>query len=465
MRYGEVTSFDVIDSSYRLNGGFFLTEDEQAMRHLRRWSGQRASLEAVTQQVFSGPIFRKIVANRVEDGVGYVSAKDIFKAELVPKEALSYAHGALLEDLKLKEDTILLTCSGMNLGRSVWVRSDMAGLAGSGDLIRIVPDATKAPPGFVFAFVSSRFGITQVRKQIYGGHIRHVSPGNVAQISVPRLGDQLEERAHEAVLRAARLRTEANKKLALAKQAALELWGTGDLRPREAALDVRLASSSELALTRRLDASYYSSNALESDAMLTEISEGVVVTPLSSVAQEIFETTRFGRKTVEDPAYGVPFLSISDLVRFDPRTDSLVSTAQVDKVRARVKEGWLVLPRVGQINGVFGTVCLIPSQLDGIGVSDNNIRVVPKSPEDGAYLWAALSTRICYEQIIRRACGTSIPYLDATRVGQIPVPWPSSEQRATVATLVLDANRMRSEAVSAEDGARRIVESAIEEAS
>jgi len=465
MRFGEITSLDVIESRHRLTGGFFLTEDEQAMRQLRQWPGDRSSLAAITERVFSGPIFRKIVTERVEEGIGYVSAKDIFKARIAPKEALSLAHGSLLEDLKLQRNTILLTCSGMNLGRSVWVRSDMAGLAGSGDLIRIVPDATKAPPGFVFAFVSSRFGIAQIRKHIYGGHIRHVSPDDVAAMHVPRIGDQLEASAHDAVLRAAAFRSEANQKLTSAKQAALTVWGIADLRPQKGDLDVRLAPSSELASSRRLDATYYSSNALQSDAMLAAIGDSIQVRPLSTVVAEVFETTRFGRKTVEDPAFGVPFLSISDLVRFDPRTDSLVSASQIDKVRARVKEGWLVLPRVGQLNGVFGTVCLIPRQLDGIGVSDNNIRIVPRSSEDGAYLWAALSTRICYEQIIRRACGTSIPYFDATRVGQIPVPWPSVEERAAVATLVLEANRMRSEAVSAEDGARAIVESAIEEAS
>ena len=155
--------------------------------------------------------------------------------------------------------------------------------------------------------------------------------------------------------------------------------------------------------------------------------------------------------TVEDEAYGVPFLSISDLVRFDPRTRALISKRQADDVNALVRKGWLVLPRVGQIHGVFGTVCFIPEHLDGVGVSDNNIRIVPSDEETGAYIWAALSTRICYLQIIRRACGTSIPYLDAKRVAEIPIPWPAEAKRQAIAAQVNKAMVNRSQAVTAED--------------
>jgi len=167
---------------------------------------------------------------------------------------------------------------------------------------------------------------------------------------------------------------------------------------------------------------------------------------------------------VDDATYGVPFLSFSDLVRFDPKTNSLISKKQATKVRARVGSGWLILPRVGQLQGVFGTVCYIPAHLDGIGVSDNNIRIVPDDEASGAYLWAALSTKLSYQQIVRRACGTSIPYLDAKRVRQIPVPWPDERKRSAIAELVVAAMRARSEASTLEDRSRQRLESAIEEA-
>jgi hypothetical protein len=109
-------------------------------------------------------------------------------------------------------------------------------------------------------------------------------------------------------------------------------------------------------------------------------------------------------------------------------------------------------------------VCFIPRHLDGIAVSDNNIRIVPKDEDEGAYLWAALSSSLCYEQIVRRACGTSIPSLDAKRVADVPVPWPPPAERKHIGKFVKLAMELRSEASACESDAIRTVEQAIEEA-
>jgi type I restriction enzyme S subunit len=265
---------------------------------------------------------------------------------------------------------------------------------------------------------------------------------------------------------AASKRAHSSRLLSEAIKAALDAWSVSDLSlvPIDGP-DVVTPQASRLSATLRFDAFFYGRGGALSDRVLEGIGTRLPVRALGEISEEVFETTRFGRKTVDDPAFGVPFLSISDLVRFDPRTDALVSRRQVEAVRADVRSGWLILPRVGQLQGVFGTVCYIPRHLDGVGVSDNNIRIVPKSEVDGAYLWAALSTKLLYQQIVRRACGTSIPYLDAKRVRQIPVPWPSNAVvRERIAERVIEAMECRSAASEAEDEARALVERAIEEA-
>jgi len=58
----------------------------------------------------------------------------------------------------------------------------MEGMCGSGDLIRIEPDPNKLPPGYVYAFLASRYGWACIRKLIFGGHIKHIEPKAVARI-------------------------------------------------------------------------------------------------------------------------------------------------------------------------------------------------------------------------------------------------------------------------------------------
>lgn len=468
MRAGSVRIADVIEEGHRLTGGFHISEDEQAVATLRRAYGRVNRIGTLVHGngVFSGPIFKGIFSDNPAVGEPYVSARDLVNARVFPTNFLSRKHGRLLEVLRIHEGMILVTCSGMNLGKAIWVRRDLDGLIASGDLIRIRPDATKVHPGYLFAFLVSRYGHALIRKQIYGGHIKHVDPAHIANLPLPRFGETLERKAHLLVEEAAALRVRANHLLDEAIRATLAAWSVDDLPVTVLnGPDVATPHASLLGETLRFDAFFYGGGGATSDQVLQEIEHRMPVQTLGELSEEVFETTRFGRNTVDDPAFGVPFLSISDLVRFDPRTDALVSKKQVQAVRADVRSGWLILPRVGQLQGVFGTVCYIPRHLDGVGVSDNNIRIVPKSEVDGAYLWAALSTKLLYRQIIRRACGTSIPYLDAKRVRQIPVPWPSAAAvRERIAEQVIEAMECRSAACEAEDKARAIVERAIEDA-
>ena len=85
MRVGPVNSSELGDYGRRLNAGYFLAEDELAVRRLRYWSGDSASLGEIVTDVYSGPIFRKISV-KAGHGVGYVSANDLFKADVDPSE-------------------------------------------------------------------------------------------------------------------------------------------------------------------------------------------------------------------------------------------------------------------------------------------------------------------------------------------------------------------------------------------
>jgi hypothetical protein len=276
---------------------------------------------------------------------------------------------------------------------------------------------------------------------------------------------KLQVAAHDAVIDASKGRVQASHLIAEAIHFTRTIWGIngreGIRRADVSSPDIVVLNASRLAGS--FDAFFHSSGATHSDVLLGRIlKNGIEVRPLGEIASDVFETPRFGRIPVEDSRCGTPFLSISDLARLDPEIDALISTRQVEAMRARVKTGWLILPRVGQLKGLFGhVVCVVP-HLDGVAVSDNNLRIVPNDREESGYLFAALSTDICYWQVIRRACGTSIPYLDSMRVSQIPIPWPGQTPRSEIAALVNNAMDMRSRAVIREREAVRLVEQWIE---
>jgi len=92
--------------------------------------------------------------------------------------------------------------------RSSWLeeggrRPDMAGLACSEDVLRVVPDVSCIPPGYLYAFLSSRFGVSLVVSGTYGAIIQHIEPEHISGLPVPRFANDFERRISSLIEEAA----------------------------------------------------------------------------------------------------------------------------------------------------------------------------------------------------------------------------------------------------------------------
>ena len=84
-----------------------------------------------------------------------------------------------------------------------YARQDMDGLACTEDVLRVIPDKESVPSGYLYAYLSSKFGVPLVVSGTYGASIQHIEPAHIASLPVPRLGDAVEQRVHELVEKAA----------------------------------------------------------------------------------------------------------------------------------------------------------------------------------------------------------------------------------------------------------------------
>jgi type I restriction enzyme, S subunit len=455
MRAGAVSIQDVIAEDFRLTGGFHITEDRLAIATLRRWSGRTSRVSELVQGrgVFRGPIFSRMFVSDPLLGEPYVSAKDIVNSDVTPAGYLSRRHGSLLENLRLHEGMILITCSGMNLGRAIWARRDLEGLVASHDLIRIEPDEKAIPPGYLYAFLASRYGHALVRKQIYGGNIKHVEPAHIASLAVPRLGKNVETTAHGLTGEAAKLRDQATaaQREAISDVHALLGW-TGI-----ASRNITQAASS--VLQRRLDAFHHTPRVVRARETLAR---RAAVT-LGDKVESVFEPNRGPRHKVDDPGFGVPFLSSSEVFRLDPVGEYSISkrrTPHLDKLL--VSERDLLLPRSGQLGGIIGRAVLPLPTYYGHAASEHLVRVRCNSKEDAFFLWSVFASEPGYLATIGTAFGSSIPSLDCELIADMQVPWFESAKRMELSSLVADSLEANTRAIHAERKAVRIVEDAIE---
>ncbi len=459
MRTGSVRVSDVRTEGRRLTGGFHLSEDQEAIRLITNFRGPTQPLHelAVPGGIFRGPIFKRIYAQDPERGAPYVSAKDLVQADIRPTFFLSHLPGPLIQELTLEEGMILITRSGMNLGRAIWTRRDMAGLCASDDLIRIRADARVVPPGYLYAFLASRYGHAVIRKQIYCGNIKHIEPHHIASLQIPRLSVELESKAHELVARAASKRADASARLTAVVRQLEETAGLVRVDP----ITPLFVSTNSSNLQERMDAFFHRTFHREP---LQEV--GQHKCPLRTVgriAQDIVEPVRFKRSPVNDHSRGIPFFGASALMRAEPRPVYYLPRFQRGIERYVVGREMLLIPRSGQISGIIGSAVLPYGSVVGGAVTEDVIRVRCKDKETAGFLFVALTSAYGLRQLKARAYGSSIPHLDVRQIAAVLVPDPGQEKRFELGHIGVSVAGFRDEALRLEYKARAIVENTLEE--
>lgn len=447
----------------RLDSGPYLSGAFEAKIILNRLTAKKEPLYKTTKGgmngIFSGPRFARAYVDDPAYGVPFLGSTDILMADLATLPMLSKRQVRQQPELVIDENWTLITCSG-TIGRMVFSTLDMKGMAGSQHFMRVVPDADKILPGYLYVYLSSKFGVPQVVSGTYGAIIQHIEPQHIANLSVPRLG-KVEQQAHELITEAAQLRVEANGKFQRAGALVNRHFGF----PAKLALSHRVFSTSKASShlgVRRIDATFHESIAQMSDALLRQAKK---LDNLIDIVTGIGETARLRQVFVDSPTYGVPFLTSGEIFRLTYEPERFLSKRLLPADGSwAVKEGDTLIARSGQVGGIIGRGVWADKRLEEICVSVDVLRLHPHAEKIKAgYLFAYLClTDVGYRQLARTAAGSSIPHLLTEYVEQLKIPRASSAIEEQADKLVWEAGRNRAEAQAKEMQARQLVEHAIE---
>ncbi len=397
-----------------------------------------------------------------EFGIPCLGSMEILKADLSNLPLISTEQVRRNPLFLVRKGWILITRSG-TIGRLAYVRGEMDGMACQ-DVLRIVPDIEKILPGYLYAFLSSKFGVPLVTSGTYGAIIQHLEPKNIADIPVPRFDSKLERKVHDSVEEAASLRTNATAKIKAAQKQLTDYFGqppvpvAGKRHPRFAGQGVRASSICD---NGRLDALYFNPVATDLDAWIEDHRAGYW--SLNEVG-EVFDVPPFKHIYVETEE-GVGFFTSADIFLIDKKPDKFLSKVRTKGLQKYVlKKGWVLLARSGSLGGNIATPQFADSAMHEQTASDHVIRIASKSSEClPGYLYAYLSLpQLGYPLILRTATGACVPALWPLYLNRLKVLKPSKELNNDVDKQVQDAFEMRVRATALEDKARANVEEAIE---
>ena len=460
----------VVQSSWLEEGGRrldcnpYMSGAQEANDALRRLDVRKDALRAVTSGhfggIYNGPVFSRIWVEDPQYGVPFIGSSDISNSDLstLPLLKKAYAKSKKLAYLELADGTTLITCSG-TIGRMSYVRPDMAGIWSSQHIMKVVPDPERISPGYLYAFLSSRYGVPLVVSGTYGAIIQHIEPGHIADLPVPRFDPSTEDAIAEKVDAAARARAQA---VELLREATNRLHiNLGLKQPTPVASlpkpDVALVSSKSF--QDRGDAYYYGARNAESrdsfDAVLMN-------RPLGEIA-EVFIPSIFKRIYASDPQFGSPYITGGDVFELAPTSEKYLMRRVAAEYRLLLRKGMIVVQEAGQLGGLIGRSVMVGSYLDGFSCSNNMIRIVPEDDIDGGYLFTLLSSEHGVRLLSREAAGSSIPHTDEQRVKRIKVPWPSRSEREEIGTPAIRARELRDQACVWEREARDMLEAKVSE--
>ena len=467
MRVKTVPSEWLRRESKRLDSGPYTSGALEAKVRLESLAARKDRLKDLTTGhnggLYNGPKFSRTWVDGPEHGVPFVGSGDMLKADLtaLPFLRRKDATSSRLSYLRLAPQMTLISCSG-TIGRMVYSRPDMDGIWSSQHIMKVVPDSEKVPPGYIYAYLSSKFGVPLVVSGTYGSIIQSIEPQHIADLPVPRLGDAVEQRAHELVEEAARKRTEAARLLSQATEQLIESLALGRVKPDAEHQSPHISMVQSKLTQSRMDGFYYCDINQEARSGFDQAS--CPLRPLKEVA-EVFIPGIFKRRYADDPRFGHPYITGADVFQLAPTSDKYLMKRVAAEYQLVLKAGMILIQEAGQLGGLIGRSVPVGDYLDGFACTNNMVRVTPRETEDAGYIFAVLASPHGVRLIARESAGSSIPHIEVSRVRNLMIPWADQATRKRIGGPVIRARELRDEACTHDVEARALVERTIEEAS
>jgi len=389
-----------------------------------------------------------------------MGSTDILAFDLTYQPLLSKKQVERNQNFTIRKGWTLITRSGTT-GRMAFARESMDGMACSEHVMRVVPDIDRIPAGYLFSYLSSRFGISLVVSGTYGSVIQSIEPHHVISLPVPRL-QEIEREADCFVHQSADLLTESQKKLNEATELFFESVGLSDITQAE-----WHAWGADLGFVA--PAGFQSLRALNFNSRFNRLCERVKQGPWKALGELCVPGTlkrgsRFSRVDA-DPEFAYRLIGQKELFWLRPEGRWIAQRSVPDGVL--VDDGCILVAAQGTL-GEFELYCraeFATGKALENAYSEHILRVLADETviERGA-LFSFMRSESAFRMLRSISVGSKLQDHHYAMLPSLPIPYPEKEIRKRCNDLILGAYEARDRAIELEDQARSLVERAIEEA-
>ncbi len=451
----------------RLDCGPYLSGAIEAKVLLEKLSVPKDPLRILTSGpdggIYNGPHFGRNYVEDREHGVPFLGSSSMLWADFSTLPLLSKrdALSPKLSFLWLKANMTLVSCSG-TVGRMAFTRPDMDSLWSSQDVLKIVPDDTRIPPGYLYAFLASKYGLPIVVGGTYGTIIQHIEPGHIKDLPVPRFDSDLEAHADSLMHQATDLRCAYQEQV---RQATTLLFGAVGLHDI-AATDWHMKNP-DLGFARRLGTAS-SLRALNFNPRFDELCTVIRSRPSRPLGELCKPGTlrRGGRyKRIDaEPEYAYQLIGQKEIFWLRPEGRWIAKRSVGEDVL--VEPGTTLVAARGTL-GESELYCrseFVWGPLVERAYSEDFLRVISdEALMPRGCLFAFMRSESAFRLLRSTSMGTKLQDHHPAFLRRLPVPYPEKNIQDEVHNLVVDAYEKRHRSVALEDEAISLVERAVEE--
>ncbi len=185
------------------------------------------TLSTLVKEIRNSALRKRIYVDDPSLGIPLLGGKQMMQWRPKGVNYLSNAFTRNLQNETVQNGWTLISCGG-TLGRTMYVHRNFEGWAASQDVMRIVPNSRRVFPGFLYAFLASKYGHIQLLQRGYGSVIPRLRDFQFLSIAV-RLPSDRGESVHNKVIEVFDARAEARN----CEDQAVTLFTTALERGRE----------------------------------------------------------------------------------------------------------------------------------------------------------------------------------------------------------------------------------------
>ena len=454
------------ESGRRLDCNPYMSGALEARDTLRGLRVRKDSLHTLTAGyaggIYNGPMFKRNYVDSPEHGVPFISSGTMLLADLstLPLLRRKDAESSRLSYLRLESGMTMISCSG-TIGRMCYVRPDMEGIWSSQDVLKVVADPDRIPPGYLYAFLSCRYGVPLVVSGTYGAIIQHIEPEHIADLPVPRFDRGFESVVDKLVKSSAADISESNRLMVEATRQLLRSIGREDLRDDLWHADRRALGWMDRSVTSE------SLRALNYDPRISQIWHELEAVPHSALGS-LCDPDQFKGKIIftrvdADPEHGHMLLGQRNAFHLRPE-GRWISRKSVEGLGLVLPKGTTLIPSHGTL-GEFELYCralLVTERTSQYAYSGDFFRCVPVAGAVApGYLFAFLRSRTAFRMLRSISIGGKQQEQHPAMMYRFPIPRLNAGMEREIAKMVDRACSLFDRGLESDDTARAMVENRI----